>query len=591
MKSHTTVPRNVCLRSKAGFLILWFCSVSLALGQSGNQVTLAVNPKTAKVKQKITLTASVTNGGNTASGGTVTFYDSKVALGDIQVVGKHPAPGHQQGTAVMTTILGPGQHSLTAVYGGTAQFPGRVKSSTITLAVTGKTFSATLLKAKPNAENPQNYDFTAFVGGFGFATPNGTVDFSDITSGTDLGDAAIDPASVLHWFRPPHVTQAGGMPAQSVVADFNGDGFPDVATVNAAFGPSTMAVFLGRANGEFQPPVSYPTGVFTSGILAADFNQDGIPDIAAMSQEDGTNGDVAIFLGNGDGTFHGPVDNVLGNFPVAIALGDFNRDGILDFVTVDYFNNVADVSLGNGDGTFQPIVAYPIGSGPYGVVTGDFNGDGFIDIAAVNNNPNTMSVLLGNGDGTFQTQQVYSTGNSPEFITAGDLNGDGNLDLIVANYGDPSVGVFLGKGDGTFQSQVTYPVTGNDSGLGIADMDGDGIPDIVASYYMPAKIGVLHGNGDGTFATVRDFATGQSQGFELSLADLNGDGTPDVISDDIHASISVLLNGTVATAKLSNIQVPGSQQDMEQIVAKYFGSSEYSGSTSSPIEVKGSGTK
>ena len=567
------------------------CGISFAFGQSGNKVTLSVNPTTAKVKQKITLIAGVTNNGNTASGGTVTFYDSRVSLGDIQVVGTHPATGHHQGTAVMTTILGPGAHFITAVYGGTAQFPGTVKSSTMKLTVTGETASVTLLRASPNSQNPLNYDFTATVGGLGFPTPSGNVDFKDMTSGTDLGSAPLNPRTVYHGFAPPQVTQADGMPAQSVVADFNGDGFPDVATVNASFGPSTMAVFLGKGNGEFQAPVSYPTGVFTSGILAADFNQDGIPDIAAMSQEDGTDGDVAIFLGNGDGTFRGPVDNVLGNFPVSIALGDFNRDGILDFVTVDYLNNVADVSLGNGDGTFQPIVPYPIGSGPFSVVTGDFNGDGFIDIAAVNNNPDTMSVLLGNGDGTFQTQQVYSTGSSPEFIAAGDLNGDGNLDLIVANYGDPSVGVFLGKGDGTFQNQVSYPVTSNDSGLGIADLDGDGIPDIAASYYMPAKIGILHGNGDGTFATVRDFNTGQSQGFELSLADLNGDGTPDVISDDIHASISVLLNGTVATAKLSNVSVPGSQQQTQDVVATYEGNSRYLGSTSAPVQVKGSGAK
>ena len=54
-----------------------------------------------------------------------------------------------------------------------------------------------------------------------------------------------------------------------------------------------MGVLLGNGDGTFQPPVTYPTGVFTSGILIADFDQDGIPDIAAMSQGDGTDGRVA----------------------------------------------------------------------------------------------------------------------------------------------------------------------------------------------------------------------------------------------------------------------------------------------------------
>lgn len=562
-----------------------------ALGAS-NQITLSVDPTSAQVKQKITLTATVLSNGNPASGGTVTFFAGKVPVADIQVVGAHPANGHQQGTAVLTTILAAGGHSLSAVYGGTAQSPGRVKSRVVRMTVTGKTASATVLAAHPNSQNPKNYDFTATVGGFGFAVPRNTVDFADTTSGTDLGTAPLDPQSILHRFKPAQVTPAGGQPAQSVVADFNGDGFPDIATVNASFNISAMAVFLGNADGGFQAPVTYPTGVFSSGILTADFNQDGIPDIAAMSQgSSGTDGDVAVFLGNGDGSFRGPVDTVLGDFPVSIALGDFDRDGILDVVTVDYFANAAYVSLGNGDGSFKTAVPYAIGAGPFSVTTGDFNGDGFMDVAAANGDGGSMSVLLGNGDGTLQSQQVYRTGRQPEFVAAGDLDGDGKLDLIIADYADMMVGVFLGKGDGTFQPQVTYPVGGTDSGLAIADMDGDGIPDIVASYYMPAKVGVLRGKGDGTFAAVRDYNTGQTQGFELSVADLNGDGTPDMVSDDINSSISVLLNGTAATATLTNVAVPGTSNDLEKIVATFSGDPRYRPSKSKPLEVNGSGVR
>lgn len=560
----------------------------IAFGQ--NKITLTIDPGSAKVKQKITLTASVTNNGTLAVGGTVTFLDKKTPLADIQVVGTHPASGHTQGTAVFTTILAPGDHLLTAVYGGTAQFPGRVKSQSIPLTVSGRTASAMRLQAHPNSQNPRNYDFTATVGGFGFPLPTGSVDFTDVTSSTDLGSAALAKPA-LHTFLPPRITSSA-KPAQSVVADFNGDGFPDVAVVNAQFGPSTMSVFLGKADGEFQSPNNYPTGVFTSGILAADFNQDGIPDIAAMSQGDTlTDGDVAVFLGNGDGTFRGPVDNVLGNFPVSVALGDCDRDGILDIVTVDYFTASAYVSLGNGDGSFKPPVAYAIGGGPYSVTTGDFNGDGYIDIAAVNDDVDTMSVLLGNGDGTFQTQQVYNTGFQVEFVAAGDLNNDGKPDLIVANYGEATVGVFLNNGDGTFASQVAYAVGSNDSGLAIADMDGDGIPDIVASYYTPAAVGILRGNGDGTFQTVRDFNTGQTQGFELSVADLDGDGTPDIINDDINSSFSVLLGGTAARAKLTDVAVPGTSQDTEDIVATYAGDSRYAKSQSQVVQVHGSGAK
>jgi FG-GAP-like repeat/Bacterial Ig-like domain (group 3) len=558
---------------------------SAAVPASGNAITLSITPNSAKVKEKITLSAKVTTNGKAATGGKVTFFDGTLPMGSAQVVGKKPAKGYKTGTAIETTIVSPGAHEITAVYEGTAGSPKVVRSKRVALKITGKTGSKTVLTAKANVQNPKNYDFTATVQGFGLAAPTNTVDFTDITSSTDLGTAPLNSKTVTHSFGNALITDASGAPVQTVVADFNGDGFPDVATTNAAFGPSTMAVFLGKANGEFQSPVSYPTGYFTSGIVAGDFNNDGILDLLAMSQD----GTIAMFLGNGDGTFKTPkVDNI-GGLPVAIVLGDFDRDGILDFATVDYFANSASVSLGNGDGTFKAPVPYTIGSGPYSLAAADFNGDGYLDLAAVNDNDNTVSVLLGKGDGTFQPQKTYPVGGQVEFVATGDLNLDGKQDIIVANYSDQTVGVLLGKGDGTFQNQVTYKVGGPDSGLAIADLNGDGIPDIVASYYHPSQLGVLLGKGDGTFEAVREYNTGQSQGYEVTIADLNGDGTPDLISSDLHASISVLLNVTAAKGKLTDVAVPGTSKDVEEIVAKYSGNTKYAGSKSRPLKVNGSG--
>jgi len=552
---------------------------------STNAITLSVSPNPAKVKQKITLTAGVTTNGSAATGGTVVFYDGKLQLASAQVVGKSPAKGYKTGNAILTTILAPGSHSLTALYEGIASAPQVVTSSPVALTVSGKTRSLTLLTAKADSQNPQNYDFMAVAGGFGFSKPTGTVDFSDSTSGADLGSVTLDAASAFPGFGPALLTNPQGMPAQTVVADFNGDGFPDVASTNASFTASQMAVLLGKANGQFQTPTFYQAGYFCSGIVAGDFNNDGIIDLVAMNQD----GTIQLFPGNGDGTFQNSITNNVGGTPVAIAMGDFNRDGILDYVTVDYFANSASISLGNGDGTFQPAVPYQIGSGPYSVATADFNNDGYLDLAAVNDNVNSVSVLLGNGDGTFQSQKVYETGNQVEFVTTGDLNGDGKQDMIVANYADKSVGVFLGNGDGTFKAQVTYTVGGPDSGLAIADLNGDGIPDIAASYYHPSQVGVLIGKGDGTFGAVHEFNTAQQQGYEVTIADLNGDGTPDIINCDLNSSLSVLLNGTGNTAFLTNVTVPGT--GAHKIVAAYSGNSKYAASQSKPVTVQGSGAK
>jgi FG-GAP-like repeat/Bacterial Ig-like domain (group 3) len=582
----TRIPR--VNRSTPALVGVVACAALLITPPAGatNQIHLRVTPRSAQVKEKITLRANITTDGQPATGGTVTFFDGQTALGNVQVVGNNPASGHQTGTAVLSTILAPGDHSLGAMYGGTAKSPDVVQSRRINATVTGSTPSSTALAATPNSQHPQNYDFRATVTGLGLLTPSGSITVRDITAGMSLGVAPLDPLSVVHGFARPKIVQASGGPAQSAISDLNGDGFADVATANAGFSVSSMGVLLGNGDGTFQSVVTYPTGVFTSGILIADFNQDGIPDIAAMSQGSGNDGDVSIFIGNGDGTFQNPIVNNLGIFPVAIVTGDFDRDGALDIASIDYFAASVYISLGNGDGTFKFPVPYSVGSGPYSIASADFNNDTFVDLAVVNDDTSTVSVLLGNGDGTFQTQRIFPTGFQVEFVATGDLNADGNQDIVVANYADSTAGVLLGNGDGTFQPQVPYSVGGYASGLAIADLDGDGALDIAVSCNVPARVDVLYNRGDGTFRAAQEFNVTARTSFQLSVGDLNGDGAPDIISEDITTSIAVLINGTTATATLTDVAVPGSTDTVRGI---YQGDSRYGPSRSPLLQLTGSG--
>jgi hypothetical protein len=561
-------------------------SSAITIGYSNtapiNAITLVATPNTVQAKQKVVLRATVVTNNVPATAGTVNFFDGKSPIGSAQIVGNNPAKGSTTGAATLATILAPGIHSITAVYSGIAGAPAVATSNTL-VQVAGMLPSQIELAAQPDAQNPNNYDFTATAQFFGFAKPTGAVDFFDSTTALDLGPMAFTPSSLAHGFGPAQVTNADGMPVLSLVADFNGDGIPDVATPNAVFGDSTMAVFLGKGDGTFQPPTSYPAGYFASGLVCGDFNNDGVPDLLVMNQD----ATLDLYLGNGDGTFQPElVVSGIGGLPVAIVTGDYNHDGFLDFATIDYFGNDALISLGNGDGTFQPPVSYAAGNGPYSLASADFNGDGNTDLAVINNSDNTVGVLLGNGDGTFQRQQIYPVGFSPQYVTTGDLNLDGKQDMVVANYGDKTVGVLLGNGDGTFQPQVVHRTLGNGSAIAVGDLNGDGKPDLAISLFHPEKVEILVGKGDGTFlGTAKSYATGQSQGYGITIADLNGDGAPDMISSDLHASISVLINETLATATRTNVAVLGATGEQEKIVAKYPGDQNYSDSKSKPVVV------
>jgi hypothetical protein len=175
-----------------------------------------------------------------------------------------------------------------------------------------------------------------------------------------------------------------------VVGDFNGDGKPDLVVDTTGAG---LQILLGNGDGTFQNPRTIvqrrpkETGLGCgSGIpfVIDDFNGDGKTDVAYCS---GAYAQIGIVLGNGDGTFKKPVYYHAGNnySEWAFAAGDFNSDGKTDFV-VWYFKNwprglTFATLLGNGDGSFQKetTVRLPDNMEDVAIVPGDFNSDGLLD--------------------------------------------------------------------------------------------------------------------------------------------------------------------------------------------------------------------
>ena len=504
----------------------------------------------------VTLTATVTGGGFPLRLGQVNFCDATAAsCSDIHLLAT--AQITSAATATFKFVPAVGSHSYKAVFLGT-DVDATSESGAVDLTVT---HSGLYQSASGIAESGSvgDYSLTATVGGNGSAAPTGTVSFLDATNGNALlGTASLGAGSAGLSFVNSATPAVGNGPHAIAAADFNGDGILDLAVTSYGACPAT-------------------------GTCA--------------------NGTVTVLLGNGDGTFTAsPASPATGINPISIATGDFNGDGIPDLAVANaggcYVSNFTScpitVLLGNGDGTFTGASTNPDSDAdPLAIVVGDFNGDGKEDLAVLDDNgtcdlvttppycsPSALIVWYGNGDGTFTNEVTAEPGNNPTGVVPGYFSADGVEDLAVivpqgaGSLNDPNtdydyVDVLLGSQSDSFTSNVTFlsNVAGPSSNIGTpssiaaADFNGDGNVDLavgndlVETSGYGALIQVLLGNGTGAFTLGADTNTAAVPA-SMVVGDFNGDGIPDLAVAENNQTVQILLgNGdgtfTVQTASLA----------------------------------------
>jgi hypothetical protein len=321
-------------------------------------------------------------------------------------------------------------------------------------------------------------------------------------------------------------------PQDLVVADLKRDGRPDLVVAKGG----SVSVFLGTSPGRFGPRADYTVSSLVSGVVAADFDGDGIDDVAAADQ---SSGNVRLFHNPGSGLL-----TVVGSFPTggqptSIAAGDLNEDGHTD-VAVTQSSEVA-VLFGTGAG-FSPPVHLPV-AGAAHVAIARLDSDTHLDLIVGSATGYGVSVRQGIGDGTFGPEILHFTGINLQGLAVADLDADGDLDIATAGFGccfnAVSVAAILDNdGSGGFHDPRIVPAGRWPGDVAIGDLDVDGRQDLVVAQY---EIG---------FATIQAASAGLADSVDVGgaprrirAADMNGDGRPDlVVLDPDHSRVRVLSN-------------------------------------------------
>ncbi|RRA49599.1 FG-GAP-like repeat-containing protein [Acidipila sp. EB88] len=512
-----------------------------------------LTPSAASVAQgaPVVLTAAVT-GLPASRGGQVAFCDT------TQINVCSAASANLLGLAQLTTAsqarlklrLGAGTHSLVARFLGTT---------------TAATSSSSLVRVAVSAA-------TTHLATSVSLTPQGTFTESVYTLQSTVS-------------TPPGQPFPGGTVA--ITAATPSGKFPVVSQSVTSGSPASDALERGTRV------------VSGSGRVLADFNEDGVPDLALT---DTTEASVSFSAGNGDGTFVSPtaankVPGLCATSCVALATADWNSDGHADLVTLEKLTNNYQLhfATGRGDGTFQsssPIdVALTVGTGMASLVVADYNGDGLPDLLVYVGSTATpaLAVALQRVDGSFQLSYptTFASPNllpSNPLIYAADYNGDGKADFVCTSYvqgsQQPIFSTYLSKGDGNFAASI-IPMPDTLAGftpglIALGDFNGDGIADLalLASSGSGSYGQALNGDGHGGFSPGRIFGFTYDAGgegiYSLDTLDVNGDGlsdillvgtVPDVSSNALKPQILIQpTNGTSDT--ILSVFAPGEQVPM-----------------------------
>ena len=264
----------------------------------------------------------------------------------------------------------------------------------------------------------------------------------------------------------------------------------------------------------------------TFGVSLADFNGDGWLDVVTIDAY----ADIEVYFNDGTGLIDTNAYTLGANrWRFGVQVIDIDNDGDWDFVTAPFSSNSYGIEVwqNNGSGVFSlksdNTANYSSG---HELAVGDLNGDGYDDIFFPNSDK--VGIYLNDGTGNFVDNGQELSASSPESAVLFDADNDGDLDAAVSR-GFPAK-FFLNDGTGHF-TEAQDEMADDTEGVDAADINGDGYPDLVFTPWH-GYIEIWYNDGLGAFLPGDTlFQTGQFFSIDIELRDVNYDNLPDIITD------------------------------------------------------------
>ena len=338
--------------------------------------------------------------------------------------------------------------------------------------------------------------------------------------------------------------------------DFDGDDVADIAVSDSADGTVTVTVIFSDGFGGVATSTSITAGAGPGAVDSADYNGDGFQDIAVVVTQD-SDRVIRVLLGDGSGGFSadGNSDTAVTDIRAMVS-ADVESDGNLDLLTKQTSESQLRVMLGNGDGTFQLWFFLPVGSEANSMALADFNGDSRIDAVVADSSGDSIAILVsdGKGKGDFTQPNAYAVGVNPISSALGDVKSDGRLAAVVSNAFGVGVSVMLGDGCGALQEFGKVSVDFLLNAVALADINEDSNLDIVV--LTLTKLWVAFGDGIGNFTVASDVGDADD-GAGLAVGDFDEDEHLDVaIANGGGESLTIFFgDGAGAFPSFNNLTV------------------------------------